>query len=439
MTKSSSNQIFDRAKRVFPDGTTRITVDRDPTPIYVTRGEGAWLFSAEGRPYLDCHGNFTVLIHGHAFAPVIEAVERQLRLGTCFANPTEAEVELAERIAGRVPGVDHVRFVNTGTEAVMFAIKAARAVTGRSGIAKIEGAYHGAYDWVEVSQTSSPATWGDAAAPNSVPFYRGMPAAVVEDVVTLPLNDPEAAARLIHQHGHRLAAVVIDPMPSRVGLIPADPGFLEAISTAARAKGVLVIADEVLNFRLGHGGASARFGLRPDLFAFGKIIGGGFPIGAVGGRAEIMAVFSREGGGPAVPQGGTFSANPVSMVAGAASLDHLTPDAFGRLEQLGDRLRQRLEASIRSAGLQMSVTGAASLLRIHPKAAPGDFRQAQLDEPQRLRLKRLVQSFAAAGILVPQSGMLCLSTAMTEAEVDLVADAFDAFVQSEPNPAVERA
>ena len=273
------------------DGTTRVTTERDPVPRYVSHGRGAYLYDTDGREFLDLNGNFTTLIHGHAFEPVISALERQLRDGTCFANPTEKEIELATLICGRVPGLERIRFCNTGTEAVLFAVKAARAFTGRPAIAKIEGAYHGAYDWAEVSQASTPASWGDPGEPNAVPNYRGTPASVLHDVVTLRFNEVEGTERLLRKHAGRLAAIVLDPMPSRAGLIPPDPDFISCVQRIAREENILVISDEVLNFRQSYEGAAARYGLEPDLYALGKIIGGGLPIGAVGGRAEVMAVF----------------------------------------------------------------------------------------------------------------------------------------------------
>ena len=232
-----SKDSFARAQLVFPDGTARVTIERDPTPRYMEHGAGSYLFDLDGRRFLDLNCNFTTLIHGHAFAPVIDAVTRQLQRGSCFANPTESEIELAELLCARIPHLDRVRFVNTGTEAVMFAIKAARAFTGRPKIAKLEGAYHGAYDYVEVSQAATPQDWGDAAAPNSTPFYRGMPQSVLDEVVVLRFNDPEGARRLLSLHADKLAAVVIDPMPSRAGLISPKPEFIAAVQETARNNG----------------------------------------------------------------------------------------------------------------------------------------------------------------------------------------------------------
>ncbi|MBV9565563.1 MAG: aminotransferase class III-fold pyridoxal phosphate-dependent enzyme, partial [Bradyrhizobium sp.] len=327
-----STDSFVRAQLVFPDGTARVTIERDPIPRYIERGAGSYLFDVDGRQFLDLNGNFTTLIHGHAFAPVVEAVTRQLQRGSCFANPTAQEIELAELLCGRIPHLDRVRFVNTGTEAVMFAIKAARAFTGRSGIAKLEGAYHGAYDWVEVSQAATPQDWGDPASPSSTAYYRGMPPSVLKETVVLRFNDADGARRLLSRHADSLAAVVIDPMPSRAGLIAPEPEFIAAVQDTARANGILVIADEVLNLRQGFQGAAARYGLVPDLFALGKIIGGGLPIGAIGGRNDVMKVFDASAGRPLLPQGGTFSANPLSMVAGLAAMRHLDHAAFAHLE-----------------------------------------------------------------------------------------------------------
>ncbi|TGT71840.1 MULTISPECIES: aspartate aminotransferase family protein [unclassified Mesorhizobium] len=424
-----SRALFERAHAVFPDGTTRVTVERDPFPRYIAHAQGAYLTDADGKRFLDLNLNFTTLIHGHAFEPVIAAVESQIRNGTCFANPTEAEVELASLLCARVPRLERIRFVNTGTEAVMFAIKAARAFTGRSRIAKIEGAYHGAYDWVEVAQASVPENWGLPDSPAATPYYRGIPASVLDDVVVLRFNDAAAARQSLSKHARDLAAVLIDPMPSRAGLIAPEPEFIAAVQETAREHGILVISDEVLNFRQGSHGAAARYGLKPDLFALGKVIGGGFPIGAVGGLAEVMKVFDGSGGRPLLPQGGTFSANPISMVAGHAAMKALDEIAFARLERLGNALRNRLEDAIARANAPFSVTGAASLFRIHPKPRPPrEFREAHWNAAEAKVMKEMTRSFTGHGIVLPVGAAACLATTMGEAEVDAVAGALEAFL-----------
>lgn len=424
-----SVQLFDCARHVFPDGTTRVTIERDPTPCYAAGGEGAYLLDVDGERYLDLNGNFTTLIHGHGFAPVASAVERQLRNGSCFANPTEAEIALGKLLCERVPRLERIRFVNTGTEAVMFAIKAARAYTGRSAIATIEGAYHGAYDWVEVTQASTPDNWGPPHAPSSVPSYRGMPASVLEETVVLRFNDADSAVRLLETNAERLAAVVIDPIPSRAGLVAPEPAFVSALQETARALGILLISDEVLSFRLGYRGAASRFSFEPDLLALGKIIGGGFPIGAVGGRAEIMSVFDARRGRPLLPQGGTFSANPISMVAGRAAMVALDQAAFVRLEDLGDRLRMGLEVAARRADAPFSVTGAASLFRIHPRPTPPrEFREAYCRAAEARVMKEMSRFFRRNGLILPDGAAACLSTPMGEAEIEKILSVFEAFL-----------
>lgn len=424
-----SKNSFARARRVFPDGTSRVTIERDPEPLYIERGVGSYLFDLDGRRFLDLNCNFTTLIHGHAFAPVVEALTRQLQRGSCFANPTEIEIELAELLCSRIPRVERVRFVNTGTEAVLFAIKAARAFTGRSTIAKIEGAYHGAYDWAEVSLAARPDNWGDPSEPRSTASYRGMPASVLDDVVVLRFNDVEGVRRLLSLHAHKLAAVVLDPMPSRVGLIAPKPEFIATVQETARNSNILVIADEVLNLRQGFQGSSARYGLVPDLVTMGKIIGGGLPIGAIGGRQEVMKVFDASGGRAMLPQGGTFSANPLSTTAGVAAMRRLDQAAFVHLEILGSIVRDGIGQAISKRGAPLCVTGAASLFRIHPMAQiPHDYREAYAATAAATKMKRLSRFFAENGIILPHAAAASISTPMTRDDAKFIVDVFAEFL-----------
>lgn len=426
-----SRALYERARAVLPDGVTRITVEKDPVPFYIERGEGAFVVDVDGRRLLDLNNNFTALIHGHGYEPVSEGVVGLLRNGTCFANPTQHEISLSELLASRIPGVERMRFVNSGTEAVMFAIKAARAFTGRPGVARIEGAYHGAYDWAEAGQNARPDMnrWPDR--PVARPCYDGTPRSVAREVTVIRFNHIEGLERQLEDAADRLACVLIDPMPSRAGLLHPEPGFLAALERTARKRGILVISDEVLNLRQGYAGASARYGLRPDLIAMGKIIGGGFPIGAIGGREEVMKVFGSTGQRTMLPQGGTFSANPVSMVAGRIAMEAMTPEAFERLEDMGERLRRRLAASIQRRGASFVVTGAASLFRIHPKrSAPREYRDAYMDESETAVMKQLSRHFLDTGVLLPFGAAACLSTPMTDADLDLITSAFDTFIQA---------
>lgn len=426
-----SRHSFARACLVFPDGTSRVSIERDPEPLYIERGSGSYLVDVDGRRFLDLNANFTTLIHGHAFAPVVEALTDQLQRGSCFANPTEIEIELAELLCDRIPRVDRVRFVNTGTEAILFAIKAARAFTGRSKIAKLEGAYHGAYDWAEVSLATTPDNWGDATAPKSVAFYRGMPTSVLEEVVVLRFNDVEGVRRLLSLHAQELAAVVLDPMPSRAGLITPKPEFIAAVQDVARKNGILVIADEVLNLRQSFRGASARYGLVPDLVTMGKIIGGGLPIGAIGGRNDVMKVFDASAGRPLLPQGGTFSANPLSMTAGLVAMRHLDHIAFAHLETLGNSVQNGISHAISTRGAPLCVTGAASLFRIHPtQKIPSDYRDVHRASAGATLMKQLTRFFAQNGIILPHGAAASISTAMTRADADFIVDVFAGFLDS---------
>ncbi|TIN32501.1 MAG: aspartate aminotransferase family protein [Mesorhizobium sp.] len=433
LSEAQSARLFARGRTVFPDGTTRATVERDPTPRYVLRGEGAYLVDVDGQRFLDLNNNFTTLIHGHGFAPTIDAVTRLLRDGTCFSHPTAHEIELAELLVDRIPAVEQIRFVNTGTEAVMFAIKAARAFTGRPGIAKIEGAYHGSYDWAEAGQGGTPSTWGSAEAPVAVPAYAGTPDLVADGVVILRFNDADGARRRIAASADRLACVLFDPMPSRGGLIPPDPGFTAAVVETARQYGILVVCDEVLNLRQSYHGASARYGIEPDLIAAGKIIGGGFPVGAIGGSRRVMRVFDGSAGRAKLAQGGTFSANPVSMVAGRVSMEAMSEAAFARLEAMGDRLRATIAGAIKLRQANYVISGAASLFRIHPKQTlPRDYRQAYLSADEAALMKAMSRFFRKEGILLPSGAAACLSTAMSDADIDKIADVFERFLATAP-------
>jgi glutamate-1-semialdehyde 2,1-aminomutase len=330
---SRSAALYERARAVLPGGISRLQTLVEPFPIYAGRGEGACIIDVDGTRRLDLMNNFASLIHGHARAEVIDAAMRAAGDGSCFAMPTESEIALAELICDRVRSVDLVRFCNSGTEAVMLALKAARARTGRARIAKTEGAYHGMYDYAEVSLDSAPDNWGNE--PNSVRFATGSPQAVLDDTVVFPHNDVASAERILRAAGDSLAAILIDPAPAVFGMIPMSPEFVSMIQQVAHDIGASIIIDEVIAFRLDYHGAQAKFGIEPDYTAFAKIIGGGFPVGAVGGTQEAMAVFGHEQGKPLNPSSGTFTANPVSMSAGLATMELMTPEAYAGLDALG--------------------------------------------------------------------------------------------------------
>ncbi|MFT9014396.1 MAG: aspartate aminotransferase family protein [Acetobacter sp.] len=417
---SASRALYERATHFLPGGNTRTTVYMKPYPLYVARGAGSRIWDVDGDERIDCINNFTAQIHGHAHPAINEAVRRQLELGTCFGLPTESEIDLAELLCTRVRSVQAVRFTNSGTEAVMMAIKAARAFTGRPAVAKVEGAYHGSYDYAEVSLDPGPAQWG-TVDPASIPYAQGTPEAVLHDVLVLPFNNPEAARRLILAQGDRLAAILVDPMPNRAGLVPATAEYIQALRLAADEIGAVLVFDEVITFRLGYGGAQSLWGVNADLTTFGKIIGGGFPVGAVGGRADIMAVFDPSGGKPVLPHGGTFSANPVSMRAGLAALQLLDHAAFSRLAAMGDRLRAGINAAFAQHGVAGQAVGAGSLLKVHFTArAVVDYRSALPAPAEARALATFMLGLLNRGVFAASYGLMALSTPMSDVDIDHV-------------------
>jgi glutamate-1-semialdehyde 2,1-aminomutase len=428
---SASARLWQRAQEVMPGGNTRTTVFVAPRPIYAAEGEGCWLTDVDGDRRLDLINNYTSLIHGHAHPAVTEAAARRLSRGASFALPTPEEIDLATLLSERVSGVERVRFTNSGSEAVMVAIKAARAFTGRPRIAKFEGAYHGSYDWAEVSLGSSPAEWGPLEAPASIPYSKGTPPSVLEEVVVLPFNHARLAAARIEREAKTLAAVILDPVPNRVGLMPARAEFLAAMREVTAAHGILLIFDEVISFRIGYRGAQGVFGIQPDLTTFGKIIGGGFPVGAVGGRADVMAVFDPREGKPRVPHGGTVNANPVTMAAGLAAMRLMDEAAYARLDEMGEKLRSGFRACLERAGVPGAITGLGSLFRIHPgERAFVDYRSTVTDDIERKRLDQIFRALLDRGVLISPTGLGCLSTAVTESEIEYFLEVVNSCVKS---------
>lgn len=419
--KSRSAHLFEQARRVMPGGNTRHMITFGPYIVYAAHGSGCRLTDVDGISYIDWINNFSGQIHGHAAPQIVEAVTRQLsRLTSCIL-PTEHEIELAEIIAGRMPGVEQIRFANSGTEAVMVAIKGARGYTRRPKIAKCEGGYHGQYDLVEASFLPTPENWGPADRPAATPFAKGTPQSLLDEVVVIPFNEPEIASALLAEHATDLAAVIIDPIPARLGFTEAQRPFLDALRSFCTRNGSVLIYDEVFCNRVGYHGAQGRLGVIPDMTVFGKIIGGGFPVGAVGGKASVMAVFDNLAGPLAVSHSGTFTANPISMVAGVASMKALTPDVFDRLAIQGDRLRRGLTEKMRATGLQMRANGVGSMTGLQFFVDPiHNYREFHVQSgPGYLqRMHSLHRHMLNQGVLMATRGMMIGSTPMADADID---------------------
>lgn len=412
-----SRALFEEALQAMPGGNSRTTTFFDPYPFYLQRGQGAHVWDADGNDRVDFNGNYTSLILGHAPPAVVQAVQHGAESGLSFPGPTEHEIRLAEVLCRRLPSLERVRFTNSGTEATMNAVRLARAFTGRPKIAKFEGAFHGTHDWVMVSVTPDPKTAGGRRRPKSVAWSAGLPPAIMKNVVVLPWNDGDACEAILEKEGAAVAAVIVDPLLANAGMIAPADGFLPRLRAVTERLGMLLIFDEVISFRIALGGAQERLGIRPDLTTLGKIIGGGLPVGAFGGRADVMSYYDPRGGQPRISQGGTFNANPLTMVAGLATLEALTPDAYARLDALGERLRRGVARLLTATRRKGQVTGAGSLFWLHWTTSPlTDYRSTR---PKDMTLgTQVFMGLLNEGILLTPRGLGACSLAMTDDDID---------------------
>jgi len=424
--RSVSAELYERALGSLPGGVSRNTVLRRPHPFYADRAVGCRVVDVDGVERIDFANNMASLIHGHAHPEIIRAVTEQLPKGTAFTLATEVEIRFAEHLRSRNIGFERLRFVNSGTEAVMAALKTARAFTGRTMIAKVEGAYHGAYDFAEVSQTSNPSNWGGIDRPHKVPTAFGTPQSVLDDVVVLPFNDTDRALSLLDEHRGELACVLLDPMPHRVGLVPANKEFVSALHDWTISNDSLFVMDEVITFRSEYGGAQTWYDVQPDLTALGKIIGGGFPVGALAGRAEIMNVMNPFADSFVYPQSGTFSANPITMTAGLVAMEMYDEAAVAEVNRLAKLARTGIEEVIRSIGARACVSGGGSILRVHLKEAPPQgYREAFPRPEESSRLALLFDHLFEAGVMMINTCSATISTPMTEAEIGFLVAALE--------------
>jgi glutamate-1-semialdehyde 2,1-aminomutase len=357
---SKSAAIFAAAQNVLTDGGSRSTIRVAPYSIYVREAKGKHITDVDGNRLMDFNYNYTAMIHGHAHPALLRAAVEQMNRGTGFCFGSEAEFALAELLCGRCANFDKIRFMNSGTEAVMNAIKAARAYTGRPKIAKCENSYHGSYDFAEVSLGVDPT---DLKKGDPVPqaYSKGTPQGVLDDVVVIPFNEPAIAKRILEKHAAELAGVLIDPVGQGMARIAPTDEFLAMIERFCAKSASVFIADEVIAFRAGPSGVQGARNLTPQLTTLGKIIGGGFPVGAVAGSADVMSVFEADDAKARLPHGGTYNANPVSMAAGRAAMELLTDDAFARLNQLGAEFRDGIGEVLRITDTDGHVQGQYSL------------------------------------------------------------------------------
>jgi glutamate-1-semialdehyde 2,1-aminomutase len=385
-------------------------------PPFLKRGEGALVRDEDGREYVDLVSSWGPLILGHAHPEIVEAVGTAARGGTSFGAPTAAEVELAEAIVGAVPSVESVRLVSSGTEATMSAVRLARGVTGRDVLVKFEGCYHGHGDSFLIQAGSGAATFGHPSSP-------GVTEGTARDTLCARFNDLESVEELFRANPGRVAAVIVEPVAANMGLVLPEPGFLEGLRALCDREGALLIFDEVITgFRLGYGGAQERFGVMPDLTTLGKVIGGGLPVGAYGGRREVMKELAPEG---PVYQAGTLSGNPLAVAAGRAMLRALEDGSvFARLDELAGRLRSGIERNISDLGAPVTLVSIASLscLYFRPEA-PRNWQDAAASDTGRFGT--YFREMLGRGIwLAPsqfEAAFLC--AAHTEEQVDRIVEA----------------
>lgn len=423
--------LMQRAETIIPGGVSspvRAFRAVGGDPVFVHAASGAYLIDEDGRRFIDYIGGYGPHILGHQHPAIVQAITEALERGTAFGAPTVAEVDLAERIAGALPSVDMVRFVNSGTEATMSALRLARAATGRDLFVKFVGCYHGHGDAFLVAAGSGAATFGMPSSP-------GVPQAVTAATLTAPYNDLDAVAALFSSHGDSIAAIFVEPLAGNMGLVPPKPGFLEGLRDLCDEYGALLVFDEVMTgFRVAWGGAQTLLDLRPDLTTLGKVIGGGLPLAAYGGRRDLMERVSPSG---PVYQAGTLSGNPLAVAAGFAALDRLDPandqpNIYQRLEEASDRLGRGLVESAQRHGVELTLQRQGSMVGVffHPGPVTS---MADVDACDQERFKRVFHRMLDDGIHLPPSAYetFFVSAAHGEKEIEETLTAWDSALSKE--------
>ncbi|MEM7080527.1 MAG: aspartate aminotransferase family protein [Pseudomonadota bacterium] len=434
----TSERLAHRAQEVFPGGDTRSSAHYHPYPLVIESAQGPRMVDVDGNEVLDFMNNFTSLIHGHAHADVVTSVQAQVAKGSAYAAPNDDQIALAELIASRIPGIEQLRFTSSGTEGTLMAIRCARAATGRDKIMKMEGGYHGSYELAEVSLVPLPQTRGKVAAPTATPVDDSFPASVLDDTIICPYNAPQQALDLIAQHGADIAAIIVEPMLGSMGMVPATPEFLQALRDGADQHGIVLIFDEVITLRLGLGGAQQQLGVTPDLTCMGKIIGGGLPVGGIGGKRELMQLFNPTQKRP-VMHASTFSGNALTMAAGLAAMRNYDANAVAHVNRLGASLREGLDQAFAQAGVRAQMLGYGSLSNVSFSRGPindaRDSIDAMFDAGEMTGLLHL--GMLRRGVASASRLMYCTSTGMEAADIDHAVTAMHETL-TELRPFIER-
>lgn len=426
-TYQRSSALFAAAKKVIPGGVNspvRAFKSVGGTPIFVEKAQGAYLFDADHQRYIDYIASWGPMILGHAHAPVIEAIQAQAEKGTSYGIPTALETEIAALVVQAVPNIDKVRFVNSGTEACMSAVRLARGYTGREKIIKFAGCYHGHSDAFLIQAGSGAVTFG---APNSPGVTQG----TAKDTLLARYNDLASVEELFHQHADAIAAIIIEPVAGNMGCIPPAEGFLEGLRALCDQHGALLIFDEVMTgFRLALGGAQERLGIAADIVTFGKVIGGGLPVGAFAARAEIMKELAPEG---PVYQAGTLSGNPLAMVAGLTTLKALQddPEIYVRLDEKTAHLHHGMQVLLESKGLPFQINRLGSMLSLHFTDQPvTDFDSAAAGNNPHFN--RYFHAMLDRGVYLPPSAFesYFLNDALSYNDLAFTLEAFEEWLKT---------
>lgn len=413
----TSAKFFERAQFVVAGGVSRSTLAFEPYPFYAAGAEGAHVTDLDGNSYIDCVNNYTSLPHGHGHPATLEAATRELSVSSAIGTAHPLEVQYAEYLRERYPAMERMRFTTTGSEATAFAVRVARAATGRKRVLKFEGGFHGSHNELYQDIAVMPALEAGTSTP-SRPASAGLEPTVS---ITAVYNDPESVVDAFNRWGHELAAVIVEPFLGNGSLVTANRPFMDKIFAEAHAAGAQVIFDEVQSLRIGYGGAQEAWGYSPDLVAIGKIMGGGFALAAFGGRAELFDVFGP--GGNRVVQTGTFTATPMTLAAGHAAMTALTREVCEELEIRTDRLRAGLRRAATDLGVPVHINGEGSMFDISMSTEPViDYRTHRAADTVLLDRVRL--NLVNDGVLVMPRGTGCLSTAVTDDEVQYVIEAF---------------
>ncbi len=413
-----SFELFVQAQEFLPGGNTRTTQFHAPFPCYASHGEGKYLIDVDGNRRLDFANNMGAMVLGHADPDVVRALQEQAARGTSWAAPSGLEIIWAELLTQRLPAVDTVRFTNSGTEAAMFAIRGAKAYTGKRKVAKFEGGMHGSHDYGQFSvRPLDSLLSGPRHRPVPFPQMSGLSEGIRGELVILPFNDLDQTSDLIQEHKDDLACVIVEPVLGVAGMIPAAPGFLKGLRRVTTESDVLLIFDEVLTFPISMGGAQEHYDVYPDLTVLGKVIGGGLPVGAFGGRKETMAVYDPSKGPPTVMHSGTFAGNPLTAAAGIATLRKLDAGAIAHLNRLGDRVRRELNRVFAEPGIPACVTGLGSLFHVHFVAQPPMCYRDTLQNDEHMLRAFFFWLFNNDVYVVPR-GMASLSLPMDDQDVD---------------------